>query len=411
MDTVNLHDYDLLLQEYSANGVHEVSSMILHDAYHAALQQTAEISIADHFGKILYVNQNFCEISLFKKSELIGNNHRILNSGVHPQEFFRNMWNIIQSGQIWKGEICNRKKSGELYWVDTVIVPFRVQNSAHFRYLSIRFDITEQKRSEQLLVASESVVKLRNEELERSQENLEEALEFVVHELKNPLGNILVLSELLGEVTKAQNDVHTLVEQIRLITGRTLTLIESFLDARISDYKPFTPLSGFFNWFRLTEFLIKQYQLKAQRKDINIMIQGVSEMSIIYADIELVTQVMDNIISNALKYTVYGKTIIISFERLESAVVCTVQDEGVGMDRKEQGMLFTRYGMLSSHYKPTEHSSGIGLYMTKKIVESMSGRIWCNSELRKGTTFFIQFPTQKHVQFTIENEGIINGMA
>jgi signal transduction histidine kinase len=183
-----------------------------------------------------------------------------------------------------------------------------------------------------------------------------------------------------------------LTNQVHVIAARTLSLIENFLNARISDNQPFLPLSGHFNWYRLTEFLVKQYQAKAHRNDITVRIQGVSETSIIYADIELVTQVMDNLFSNALKYTAAGKHITITFERLQSAVECAVKDEGIGMDTKEQGMLFTRYGMLSSHYKAKEHSSGIGLYMTKKMVDAMNGKIWCNSELGQGTTFYVQFP-------------------
>ncbi|MBL7990634.1 MAG: PAS domain S-box protein [Candidatus Kapabacteria bacterium] len=392
METTLFYDYDLLLHEHPHQGIHEVSSIILHDAYRAALQQTAEISIADYRGSILYVNQKFCEMSQYSKDEFIGKNHRLLQSGIHNEHFFSEMWRTIQDGQIWKGEICNKKKNGDLYWVDTVIVPFRVHNSSHFKYLSIRFDITERKRAEQLLMASESVVKLRNEELERSQANLEEALEFVVHELKNPLGNILVYSELLRDELEGRADLFTLASQVCSIAGRTLSLIENFLNVRISDNKPFVPLSGYFNWYRLTEFLVKQYQAKAHRKDISITMHGVSETALIYADIEFVTQVMDNIFSNALKYTQSGKNITIVFERLSHAVECKVHDEGIGMDKKELGMLFTRYGMLSSHHKITEHSSGIGLFMTKKMVEAMNGKIWCNSELGQGTTFYVQFP-------------------
>lgn len=393
METNHLYDYDLLLHEYPLQGVQEVSSIVLHDAYRAALHQTAEISIADHKGVILYVNQKFCEMAQYSRTEFIGQTHRLLNSGVHAEYFFAEMWRTIQAGQIWKGEICNKKKSGALYWVDTVIVPFRVHNSSHFKYLSIRFDTTERKRAEQLLTASESVVKLRNEELERSQSNLEEAVEFVVHELKNPLGNITVLSELLSEEAKGNSDLLMLTNQVRAIAGRALTLVEHFLDARISDNQPFSPLSGHFNWYRLTEFLVKQYQAKAQRSDITVTIHGISETAIIFADIELVTQVMDNLFSNALKYTAHGKNITITFERVSGGVECKMQDEGVGMDSKEQGMLFTRYGMLSSsQHKTSGHSSGIGLYMTKKMVEAMNGKIWCTSELGKGTAFFVRFP-------------------
>lgn len=136
MKTKFSYDYDLLLQEYQLpQDIHEANSVVLNDAYRAALQQTAKISITDHQGIILYVNDKFCEISEYRVDELIGNTHRILSSGYHPKSFFSEMWHTIQAGQIWNGEICNKSKNGHYYWVDTVIVPFRNNYATQYKYL------------------------------------------------------------------------------------------------------------------------------------------------------------------------------------------------------------------------------------------------------------------------------------
>jgi diguanylate cyclase (GGDEF)-like protein/PAS domain S-box-containing protein len=114
-----------------------------------ALDESAIVSISDHMGRIIYANQKNCEISKYEKGELIGSNHRKLNSNYHSKEFFRGMWETIESGQVWHGEIRNRAKDGSYYWVDTTIVPIRDEQSGHYQYVSIRSNITEKKLVEQ----------------------------------------------------------------------------------------------------------------------------------------------------------------------------------------------------------------------------------------------------------------------
>ncbi len=134
------------IKQISENYAHQ--KQIAH-AHFEALNACSIVAITDRHGKISYVNQKFCEISGYDEDELIGKNHRILISGIHPRSFFENMWQTISAGNVWNGEICNRSKKGQQYWVDTTIIPLKNSEGKIHQFMAIRYEITARVQAKQ----------------------------------------------------------------------------------------------------------------------------------------------------------------------------------------------------------------------------------------------------------------------
>src|SRR5574343_375859 len=149
--SVLLADTRKCLETAEAENQRQQTILRLQEQQIFAIDQHTIASASNRAGDIVYANDRFVEISGYTRDELLGANHRLVNSGVQPPSLFQDMWRNMASGQVWKGEICNRHKNGSLYWVSATIVPFLDESGRPYQYFSIRTDITPLKQAQRSL--------------------------------------------------------------------------------------------------------------------------------------------------------------------------------------------------------------------------------------------------------------------
>ncbi|MGZ8558632.1 MAG: PAS domain-containing sensor histidine kinase [Chitinophagaceae bacterium] len=370
------------LEEFLQNNFNELSD------YKYALDVSSIIAITDQKGIIKKVNSNFCKISKYSEEELIGQDHRIINSGYHSKEFIRQLWETISNGKIWKGELRNKAKDGTFYWVDTTIVPFLNKQGKPYQYLAIRSDITDRKKIE--------------EDMIKKNEELETFVYISSHDLQEPLRKIQMISNSILETEKQNlsDKGQNYFAKMYKAANRMQTLIRDLL--AYSHYK--TTIHK----FEKTDLKIIIEQVKSelnyaiQEKHATIEASELCPANIIPY---LFHQLLHCLISNALKFSqpnipphIIIKSRVVkgselNIEKLshrKSYCHISVADNGIGFDPQYKDRIFEVFQRL--HSKEEYAGTGIGLAIVKKIVENHNGIITATGELKKGTTFNIYIP-------------------
>jgi PAS domain S-box-containing protein len=369
--------------------------------YRFALDESSIVAVTDQKGIIQHVNDNFCKISKYTHDELIGQDHRIINSGYHPKEFIRDIWVTIANGKIWKGELKNKAKDGTIYWVDTTIVPFLNEEGKPYKYLAIRADITQRKQAEEELKKSKEELEDRVEErtleltaaLEREKDLSEMKTRFVSmasHEFRTPLSAILSSASLIEQykLTEQNEKRQKHIDRIKSSVNNLTGILNDFLSLDKIEQGKIEIERETFNLKDFAEDVLEDLNsyLKAGQK-INYT-HEVEE--IINQDKKILRNVLLNLLSNACKYSPENKEIYFSTEVNNNKVVIKVKDNGIGIPEGEQKNLFGKFYRAKN--ATNIQGTGLGLNIVKRYVELMDGTISFTSKLNEGTTFTVEFP-------------------
>jgi PAS domain S-box-containing protein len=363
----------------------------------SALDEHAIVAITNSSGKIIYVNDKFCAISKYSREELLGQDHRIINSGYHPKQFIRHLWQTIGNGRVWKGEIKNKAKDGTFYWVDTTIVPYLNEEGKPAQYIAIRADITERKLAEEALQKAQTELQLHATNLEATvaertaalRETIGELEAFsysISHDMRAPLRAMQSFSQILAEDCAEQLPPIGR-EHIRRISTAAVRL-----DGLIQDV--------------LTYSRVARMDLPLKSLELGTLLRDIIETYPIFqlpaAHIELIghfpavsaipavlTQCISNLLGNAVKFVEAGTVPHVKVwaqEFVDAGMVrLSFKDNGLGIEKDCQQMIFGIFQRVSKKFE----GSGIGLSIVKKGVERMGGNIGLESELGRGTTFWL----------------------
>ena len=385
----------------------------------SALDEHSIVAVTDARGRITYLNDKFCQISKYAREELLGQDHRIINSGHHPKSFFKEMWKTLHAGHVWRGEIKNRAKDGSHYWVDSTIVPFRDLSGAIVEFVAIRTDITSRKLADTALRESHEMLERRVAERTRELNSINEALQLEIaerkkieasqaeyavaleaakrkaeaasnaksnflanmsHEIRTPMTAILGFTERLldSDVTDRQRD--DAVQTIRRNGNHLLSVINDILDiSKIESGKMCVESMDCFP-VRIAVEVESLMRVRSDAKGLTLNTEVVGTIpERIRSDPLRLKQILINIVGNAIKFTTSGGVrLVIRFDPSEgdpSLLQFDIIDSGIGFGDCDIEAVFQPFGQADTSHSRKYGGTGLGLALSRRFARMLGGDV------------------------------------
>ena len=327
-----------------------------------ALDVSSIVAITNRSGNISYVNDKFCKISKYTRAELIGQSHRIVNSKFHPKEFFRDLWNTILKGQVWQGEIRNRAKDGQYYWVHSTIVPFLDQNGKPYQFVVIHNEITKRKEMEEALSSLPQRI-LAAQESER---------ERIALDIHDDLGQSLATLKMLFQTNFSENQDHSqkssreTLEYLDSIINKTRHMAAALRPSTLDVLGLQSSLKTLFADFRKNKNLKLRVKMNALS---GIVLKG---------DVINFYRVIQEALTNIIKHA-NARHVGIYFSRQGDQLVMKIKDDGDGFSYED-------------HRRDSADDPGLGLSTIQERASLLGGQFQLQSAPGKGTVITLAAP-------------------
>jgi PAS domain S-box-containing protein len=316
-----------------------------------ALDHAAIVAITDVSGRITYVNETFCRISGYAREELLGQDHRIVNSNYHSKEFIRDLWRTIASGRVWHGELRNRAKDGHIYWVDTTIVPFLNDHGKPYQYIAIRSDITARKQAEEQLAQQAALARVG------------EMAAVVAHEVRNPLAGIRGAVQVL---MSRRGPGDTELPVMRDIVGRIDSLSELINDLMLYA-RPRPPRFSHVELRPLVSDAVTIVRRDPAGQSIEITVAGEDVSASV--DTEMIRATVLNLVLNAAQAMAGRGKITLTLGRAGDVATLKVRDNGPGIPVEIRDRIFEPF------FTTKARGGGLGLPIAKRTAELHGGSL------------------------------------
>jgi len=339
-----------------------------------ALDHAAIVATTDVTGKITYVNDKFCEISGYSREELLGQDHRIINSGLHPKEFIRNLWVTIANGRVWHGELRNRAKDGHFYWVDTTIVPFLDDRGKPYQYIAIRADITARKAAEEQLAQQAALARLG------------QMAAVVAHEVKNPLAGIKGAIQVLISRRPTGDSETTVMHEI----VARIDALDDLIQDLMTYARPKPPRLSPVNLRHIIDEAVTMLRRDPVGSALHVHIEG--DAGEIIVDPDLIRATVLNLLLNAAQaMNGKGDVQIVTAARNGNWTI-EVRDSGPGIppDIREQ--------VLEPFFTTKARGGGLGLPIAKRVAELHGGTLTLAFPANGGTVVSVALPAKPAAQ-------------
>ncbi len=353
----------------------------------AVEQIGSAIVITDLEGNIEFINPSFTRATGYTREEALGKNPRILKSGQHSPEFYKEMWSKIKDGFTWQGEIINKKKNGELYWENATISPIKSLSGDTTHYVAVKDEISDRKLMQEELIQAK-------QDADSANQAKSEFLANMSHELRTPLNSIIGFGQILEKkIADTLSEKHTkYFNNIKNSSYHLLEMVNDILDlSKIEAGKTEVDLKPF-DLGKMLERSPSIIHSIAYQKKIQVSANIQSDLGWLNGDETKLKQVIYNLFSNAVKFTQSGNNIGIEATRDADRYFITVWDEGTGIPDEYLEKIFDPFEQITGDKTTSEKGTGLGLAISRKLIELHHGSLTVTSNMGSGSRFTIILP-------------------